>query len=331
MWEYVFSVIVPIYNEGEGMRRCVESLLRQSAGGYEVILVDDGSTDCSGKICDEYASCHTFLRTIHKENGGGVDARRVGIDAAKGRYIVFVDGDDYVEDGFIKHLHQAIQHEADLYILNSRFVYSSGEMMLQKENLEEGYIDIRKTEKWILCEANGCVWNKIYVADIMKENSDKLVKKITFGDDIYINLKYLRNVKKSWVQNTASYIYVLDSPTSVCSMGISLKRFCEMDEVYEEALRYMEEQKGSSEGLYRGFINSNLSVLVGTVAALVKKGENRKEILEAMEASSLVKGLSDFKTKGFKYRGYSYLIRKRKLRLCRILWAVRRCIKNGKS
>ena len=92
----LFSVIVPIYNIEKYIRRCIESVLSQSFADFELILVDDGSPDNSGAICDEYAEKDERIQVIHKENGGLVSARQAGIRVASGDYIFHLDGDDAV-------------------------------------------------------------------------------------------------------------------------------------------------------------------------------------------------------------------------------------------
>ena len=97
MEQTVISVIVPIYKVEQYLRQCVDSILNQTHSALEVILVDDGSPDGSGKICDEYAARDSRVRVIHKKNGGLSDARNAGIDIARGDYIAFVDSDDWLE------------------------------------------------------------------------------------------------------------------------------------------------------------------------------------------------------------------------------------------
>ena len=92
-----FSVIVPVYNVEQYLIRCLESLRRQTFEGYEAILVDDGSTDRSGAICDRYADMDSRFRVIHRQNGGLAAARNTGLDKAQGAYIMFLDSDDDLE------------------------------------------------------------------------------------------------------------------------------------------------------------------------------------------------------------------------------------------
>lgn len=104
----LFSIIVPVYKVEAYLKRCVDSLLRQTYADYEIILVDDGSPDGSGEICEEYAERDGRIRVYHKENGGLSSARNYGIDRAQGDYVLFVDSDDYVDAGLCEALRRAI-------------------------------------------------------------------------------------------------------------------------------------------------------------------------------------------------------------------------------
>lgn len=102
------SIIIPVYNKAEYINDCLDSLLRQDFGSFEIICVDDGSTDNSGALCDQRAADDNRIRVIHTENGGVTAARRKGVEAAKGKFIVFVDADDMLLPDALKTLHQAI-------------------------------------------------------------------------------------------------------------------------------------------------------------------------------------------------------------------------------
>ena len=105
------SVIVPVYNVEKYLRRCVDSILAQTFGDLEILLVDDGATDASGAICDEYAAADPRVRVIHKENGGLSDARNAGIEAAEGDYLCFIDSDDFVAETMLETLRGLIRKE----------------------------------------------------------------------------------------------------------------------------------------------------------------------------------------------------------------------------
>ncbi|MDV4357675.1 glycosyltransferase, partial [Enterococcus faecium] len=92
------SIIVPVYNVEKYLKKCVDSILGQTFTDFELLLIDDGSTDNSGSICDELAKTDNRIKVIHKENGGLSDARNIGIEVAKGDFIGFIDSDDYIDE-----------------------------------------------------------------------------------------------------------------------------------------------------------------------------------------------------------------------------------------
>lgn len=98
------SVIVPVYNVEKYLRKCVDSILSQTFTDFELLLIDDGSKDHSGEICDEYALQDDRVKVFHKENGGVSSARNLGIDVAKGEWITFVDADDYIAENLLQSL-----------------------------------------------------------------------------------------------------------------------------------------------------------------------------------------------------------------------------------
>lgn len=108
------SIIVPVYNVEKYLNKCIENIINQSYENIEIILIDDGSTDKSGKICDEYSLKDSRIKVIHKENGGLSEARNYGIDAATGDYLLFVDSDDYIDIDLIKKLNQYMEKKIDV-------------------------------------------------------------------------------------------------------------------------------------------------------------------------------------------------------------------------
>ncbi|MCC8146259.1 MAG: glycosyltransferase [Bacteroidales bacterium] len=104
----LFSILIPVYNVEKWMRKCIESVLSQNMKDFEIVLVDDGSTDSSGEICDEYASRHDSIRVIHKKNEGLLLTRRRAIKEAKGKWFIHLDSDDYMMPGFLSSLQNVI-------------------------------------------------------------------------------------------------------------------------------------------------------------------------------------------------------------------------------
>ena len=124
-----FSIIVPVYNVEKYLNNCIESLLNQKFDNFEIILVNDGSTDKSGLMCDNYASTNKNISVIHKDNGGLSDARNIGIANAKGEYIIFVDSDDFIEPESLKKFNELIEKKGkpDVIITRIKKFYEDSE------------------------------------------------------------------------------------------------------------------------------------------------------------------------------------------------------------
>ena len=116
----LISVIVPVYNVEPYLRKCVDSILAQSYSNLEVILVDDGSPDGCGAICDEYAAKDARVRVIHKPNGGISDARNAGLDIMTGDYVTFVDSDDWIDEQHLSSLYALVKGGADIAVSDVR-------------------------------------------------------------------------------------------------------------------------------------------------------------------------------------------------------------------
>ncbi len=140
----LISVIVPIYNVEKYLRKCIDSILLQTYDELEIILVDDGSTDESGLICDEYECKDERVRVIHKNNGGLSDARNIGLDECRGDFISFIDSDDFVSPFFIETLYKGfIEKEVDITLLTERVCFWDGE---KEDSLFKGHSHYKKRQ-----------------------------------------------------------------------------------------------------------------------------------------------------------------------------------------
>ena len=167
------SIIVPVYQVETYLRQCIDSILAQTFTDFELILVDDGSKDKSGEICDEYAGKDGRVRVIHKENGGLSDARNAGLEQAAGEYFMFVDSDDYIAPTMIERLYNSIQSEsADIAACNFCYVFDKKEKKdfstaMEAEVLQGSEIFYyRKNDRsygfWTVA------WNKLYKSETFR-------------------------------------------------------------------------------------------------------------------------------------------------------------------
>lgn len=172
MENQLISIIVPIYNVEKYLKKCIESIINQTYKNIEIILVDDGSPDNCGKICDEYSQKDKRIIVIHKKNGGLSDARNKGIDIAKGDYLTFIDSDDFVNIDYIEKLYNSIKlNNTKLAQCGISKVNENNEI-IEKLNYDENYI---KTSHEILNELYGkhlienvVVWNKMYAKELFR-------------------------------------------------------------------------------------------------------------------------------------------------------------------
>ena len=150
----LLSVIVPVYNAEDYLCRCVDSILAQTWTNIEVILVDDGSSDNSGTICDNYSKSDCRIKVIHKRNGGVASARNAGIDFSHGEYIAFVDSDDYISNDMYEQLFGAISSEKTISICDFMMDYGHGHMEA-KTTVEVGGTKVEAIKSLLLSDVGG--------------------------------------------------------------------------------------------------------------------------------------------------------------------------------
>ena len=225
------SIIVPVYNAEACLRRCVESVLNQEYADFELLLADDGSRDGSGRICDEYAAADSRVRVFHKENSGVSDSRNLCLDQARGRYLQFLDADDWITANATKLLVQAMEeHLCDLVI--SDFYRVVGERVSPKGDIDEAQVLSREEYASHMMEnpANyyyGVLWNKLYRREIVERHHLRMDPAISWCEDFMFNLEYIRRAKTFFALQVPVYYYV-KTKGSLCTQGISISKTIQM-------------------------------------------------------------------------------------------------------
>lgn len=199
------TVIVPVYNVEKYLSRCLESIVNQTYRNLEIILVDDGSTDSSGEICDEYASKDKRIIVIHKENGGLSSARNAGLDICSyGSYLMFVDSDDYLDVNAIEILIDHMQHyDADMVVFNFYATYENKKFLINTTGECEHSTDEIK-DKLIFDYWLNSVWDKFYKSDIYKDI--RFPNGLAF-EDAYVMPEVLSKCKVITCLKDALYFY----------------------------------------------------------------------------------------------------------------------------
>lgn len=211
------SVIVPVYKAENYLHRCVDSLLAQTFQDFEILLIDDGSPDRSGEICDEYAKKDKRVRVFHKENGGVSSARNLGLDNARGEWICFVDSDDWVEEEMFATICSFIQSKEQIDILFWGFQYDysqvyEGKKRKTKKELQYVYCDtvesILGNCYWLeKKELFGWTWNKLFRREIIQSKKVRFDPTVSLHEDHLFTLDYVRYVKNLMVMSYYPYHY----------------------------------------------------------------------------------------------------------------------------
>lgn len=191
------SIIVPVYNVEKYIRNCLDSIRNQTFTDWECILVDDGSTDKSGAICDEYAVADTRIKAIHKTNGGVATARQTGVDAAMGEYLIHADPDDYVEPEMLDEMIAEIQRQrVDILVVDFYHDKDCGAIELWKQTFS-GSTSKDLAEEILLQRLHGGLWNKIVKKASYKSVAPSFYPGVDYCEDVLI-----------WVQMSKSDLSV---------------------------------------------------------------------------------------------------------------------------
>lgn len=221
------SIIVPIYNAQKTIERCVDSILNQDYTDFELLLIDDGSKDESGVICDAYAAKDERVRVIHKENSGVSDTRNLALDEAKGEYLQFLDADDWITPNATRLLvESAEQNNCDMVI--SDFYRVIGERLSHKGSIDEDGVLSREEFANFMMENPadfyyGVLWNKLYNRTIVEKYHLRMDSKISWCEDFMFNLEYIRYCENIYVLQVPIYYYV-KTKGSLVSQGMSLTK-----------------------------------------------------------------------------------------------------------
>lgn len=208
------SVIIPVYNVEKFLKQCIESVQAQSHDKLEIILVDDGSTDNSGRICDSYAEKDFRIKVLHRCNGGVSAARNSGMDIATGEYLCFVDGDDYVMPDYVEYLlNLSIIHRTRIAV--STEVYTSFDLKQCKDTTETIYTGERATEAMLCYELQIGVYNKLFERSFLAEKNVRFIEGLPIGEGFNFNTAVFQQVDRVAVGHRKTYFYRKDNSDSV--------------------------------------------------------------------------------------------------------------------
>lgn len=217
----LFSIIVPVYNVEKYLRQCIDSVLEQTYSDFELILIDDGSPDNSGIICDEYVDRDNRVRVVHKDNGGVSDARNTGISMANGEFIWFLDSDDFMAASAMKKIADIIARNSDVEMITCAHYneYSNGKREVKSLPLDDTKVNIGRNKFFMtLYKSNGSYfspWRNIYRKSVIQKNKLRFEKGLVCAEDCDFFMNFLKSGHKFFMTNNPVVHYRVDREGSI--------------------------------------------------------------------------------------------------------------------
>lgn len=286
------SIIVPIYNVEKYLDKCIKSILDQKFKDFELILSNDGSTDKSLDICTEYLQKNNRIILINNEHRGVSYARNCGINIARGKYIVFVDSDDIVNECWSYELCKLEKYKGSM-IMNG---YTINHMrdgrnleIITKFSENEEISEIRKKDFYLTYEKRlfNYVWNKLYSAKVIKENNIYFKEDLNLGEDVIFNLEYLNFMNDDIIiLNKSLYSYQLRDNESLDNMYYD-NLFEIYNYLYEQLYYYINKFKGNLDEYDKMFYTSYLNMLIRALNNTFNS-KNKKSIIKKLRINSKI-------------------------------------------
>lgn len=285
------SIIVPVYNAENYLNRCIDSILNQEYTDFELLLVDDGSSDSSGAICDTYAASDDRIRVIHKPNTGVSDTRNAAIRQARGTYLQFLDSDDWITPDATKlFVRAATEHNCDLVIAD--FYRVVGERVSHKGDIEDDGVLTREefAEHMMENPADfyyGVLWNKLYRRDIIEKYGLQMDVSVSWCEDFLFNLEYILHANIFYALQAPIYYYVKTKGSLVATQGISISKTIKMKfmvfEYYNNFYKNVYDEKDYEKkrlSVYRFFVDaaSDGAVAPTLLPGVSKLGDERASV-----------------------------------------------------
>lgn len=224
------SIIIPVYNSVKSLPRCIDSILSQTFKNFELIIIDDGSTDGSENICDYYKCKDQRLKVVHQKNTGVSKARNVGLELAQGEYVQFIDSDDYIEKDFLFTLNLNIKLYSSPSIIFWGFKEERNGVVIKNNKHKLRYANTPKDliDSIISLESNylfGWTWNKIFRRDIIVKNRILFNIEISLHEDHIFTLDYIKYVNSILILDISPYHYDISSNNSLMKRLLPYNEF----------------------------------------------------------------------------------------------------------
>ncbi len=314
------SVIIPVYNVEKYIKQCLDSVINQTYKNLEILLVDDGSTDNSGTICDEYAKKDSRIKVIHKENGGLSSARNVALDIATGEYIAFVDSDDYIAlDTFKKCFEKLEKTDADVCMF-SHYTTNGQEHCVHSLPLEKEVYNQEEIQKIIIPSfigqktANEIPLLGLACRQVFKRETIGTLRfrseREYYAEDVVFDLEFYANAKKMCILNEPLYYYrYVQTSLSNCYRENLFEKLIKLLNFKQEII-----DKYNIEDCELRLLNSAFRAAIGGAlnvkkATTLSKKDKRLKLMQIAKNPLVKKALKTIKQKSVKERVFALLLR----------------------
>lgn len=294
----LISIIVPVYNVEKYIRRCVDSLINQTYRNLEIILVDDGSPDNSGAICDEYAKLDSRIKVIHKENGGVSSARNVGLDNASGEYIVFLDSDDYMDvDSYSVMYTGLIDKKADIAVVGLSQERVDG-IFVPKYNVDVTEVldkaqTIAEMLKQVKYTCSLC--DKLFSSKLIGDT--RFDETISHNEDLLFVYQLMKNSTKAVYTSKPMYYYC-NNEQSASRVSFSNKNTT----MLKAQTMVLEDIKENIPEIYDVALTEYVKTVIFNLNSIARSGYQNKEYIEKLR--KIVKDNLKFFLKSYVAKGY---------------------------
>lgn len=224
----MISIIVPVYNVKDYLTKCIESILRQTYKNFEVILVDDGSTDGSSEICDFFAKNDKKVKVIHQENAGLVNARKVGLTNSSGDFIMYVDGDDWIEENLLKQMYDVFcQSDADILCVD-HYLDFNGMTKKVTNKITPGVYSARQISSELMTLITPYLWSKFFRKEMLMPYQMAIDNRIVASEDAVVTYPLLSECKRIIISDICGYHYVQRKDSMMNRLQAEEKNCCDL-------------------------------------------------------------------------------------------------------
>lgn len=333
------SVIVPVYKVEQYLDRCIDSIVNQTYQRLEIILVDDGSPDSCGAMCEDWCKKDKRIRVVHKENQGLGYARNTGLDYATGDYVVFIDSDDFISHDYVeKLLTPMIESSADLVVGGFIRKYKSGKEISNPVVHEKKVVTQENIISDILLPVLGaseesqndveremCVWRNMYKMDLIKKLMLRFVSEREYvSEDIFFNMRYFMNIRKACLIPDCIYYY-WDNESSLTNTYREdrFEKYCKMLKTQIAILEEFGIYEVAKTRVYRTYlmkVRKCISLLAICSMSWRRKVENCTNILETKEFQDVLLQYMQLTNLRGKQKVFSSLMSKKRAELLLIIY-----------